>query len=218
MITTSISNLNSLKVFDESDLSTYWGCNQEWYTTEWQRLSGCGPSVVSNIILYLTQPAFGLGQSFNTKENCLTLMEEIWEYVTPTKEEGIPTTKMLYKGVSAYAKAKKLKIEYDFCDLPRDKSCRPQLSEVLLFVQEALSKDSPIAFVNLCNGEVENLYRWHWVTIVSLIYTETEKTTFVTILDEGLMKKIDLALWYNTTTLGGGFIYFTPSLLDDDKE
>jgi len=30
-------------------------------------------------------------------------------------------------------------------------------------------------------------------------------------LDEGLIKKIDLALWYRTTTLGGGFVYFTAS-------
>jgi len=209
MITKSISNLNVLKILDESSLKTYYGCNQEWYNTEWQRLSGCGPCVVSNIIIYLNLPTCGLGQSINTKKDYLSLMEEIWEYVTPTKEEGIPTTKKLYEGVLTYTKAKELNVEYAFCDLPKDKFRRPQLSEVLFFLEGALLKDAPIAFVNLCNGEEKNLDAWHWVTIVSLEYAAAGNRAFITILDEGLIKKIDLGLWYNTTTLGGGFVYFT---------
>ncbi len=35
------------------------------------------------------------------------------------------------------------------------------------------------------------------------------KDAFVDILDSGIIKKIDLGLWYDTTTLGGGFVYFT---------
>lgn len=216
MIRKSISNPSVLKVFDESTHKTYYGCNQEWYTTDWQRRSGCGPSVVSNIMLYLTSPAFGLGQSINSKENCLSCMEEIWRYVTPTTE-GIPTTKMLYEAVLTYTKSKSMNVEYGFCDLPKDRSHRPTLPEVLKFLAGALLKDAPIAFLNLCNGEEKNLDRWHWVTIISLEYAEAN-SAFVTILDEGLMKKIDLALWYNTTTLGGGFVYFTPALLAVDKK
>jgi len=210
MITKSIANLNSLTIVDENSLKTYYGCDQEWYMTDWQRRAGCGPSVVSTIILYLTRGTLELGQHINTKENCLALMEEIWEYVTPIKGQGIPTTKMLSEGMLAYTKAKGLHVEYTFCDLSEDKSQRPKLSEVLIFLERALSKDAPIAFVNLCNGEEKDLYRWHWVTIISLTYAETGNSSlFVTILDEGVMKKINLTLWYNTTTLGGGFVYFT---------
>ena len=208
MIKKSISNLNLLKVFDGSTLNTYYGCDQEWYTTEWQRISGCGPSVVANIILYLTPPTFTLGQEFNSKISCLSLMEEIWEYVTPTTQ-GIPTTKMLYETVLTYTKAKGLDVEYAFCDVPKDKSHRPKLAEVLIFLEGALLKDVPIAFINLCNGKEKKLDPWHWVTIISLEYTEAGNTAFVTILDEGLIKKMDLALWCNTTILGGGFVYFT---------
>jgi len=99
-------------------------------------------------------------------------------------------------------------IEYDFCDLPKDKSLRPKLSQVLDFIQKALINDSPIAFLNLCNGEEKNLCQWHWVTIISLEYADDKKSAFIKILDEGLIKEIDIALWYNTTTLGGGFVYF----------
>jgi len=45
------------------------------------------------------------------------------------------------------------------------------------------------------------------VTIISLEYIEN-KGIYVYILDEGAIKRINLTLWYNTTTLGGGFVYF----------
>jgi len=144
-------------------------------------------------------------------------MEEIWGYVTPTRE-GIPTTKMFYEAVLAYAKAKGLNIEYNFCDMPEDKSIRPALADVVNFLERALLKDVPVAFLNLCNGEEKNLEPWHWVTIISLEYTEDENSAFVNILDGGLIKKIDLTAWYNTTTAGGGFVYFTASPVRNNGE
>ncbi|HWQ89096.1 MAG TPA: hypothetical protein VN374_03890 [Desulfitobacteriaceae bacterium] len=212
-----IAKLDLFKIVDESTYDTYYGCDQNWYASEWQRRSGCGPSVATNIIFYLnhTRPAFKLGQYFNSKEKWLSLMEEIWEYVTPS-QQGIPSTKMFYEAVVAYAKSKALNISYDFCDVPNDNSGSPPLSEILNFLEGALMNDTPIAFLNLCSGAEKMLDRWHWVTIISLEYKEGGKSVFVHILDEGIIKRIDLALWFNTTTLGGGFVYFT--LLTDDKK
>lgn len=198
-------------VLDESTNKTYYGCQQQWYGTEWQRLSGCGPSVASNIVHYLnhiTQSTCGLGQSLNSKRNCLSLMEEIWKYVTPTYE-GIPTTKMWYEAMLTYTETKGLNVEYGFCDVPKDRSRRPKLQEILNFIEDALLIDAPIAFLNLCNGDEDNLDEWHWVTIISLDFTEDGTSALVNILDEGQIKKIDLALWYNTTMQGGGFVFFT---------
>lgn len=135
-------------------------------------------------------------------------MEEIWGYVTPTKE-GIPNTKMFYEDVLFYAFVKGMNVNYYFCNIPEDKVNRPKLSKILKLLQDALIKDAPIAFLNLCNGQVKNLDSWHWVTIISLEYTEDGRSAFINILDEGQIKTIDFALWYNTTTLGGGFVYFT---------
>lgn len=208
----SISNPNLLKVLDEHSHETYYGCNQEWYATEWQRLSGCGPTAVCNIIYYLnhTQSTFGLKQNCDNKENSLSFMEDIWKYVTPTIN-GIPTTKMFCEAVISYTKSKGLNVEYRFCDVPEDKSIRPNLGDVVNFLEGALSKDAPVAFLILCNGDEKNLEPWHWVTIISLDNAEDENLAFVNILDGGLIKKIDLSLWYNTTILGGGFVYFTAS-------
>lgn len=220
MITKSISNPNLLKVLDEDFSEVYYGCSQEWYNTLWQRRSGCGPTVTSNIMLYINYPTnnFEVGQTSYKKKNCISFMEEVWEYVTPTKE-GIPTTKMFYEKVISYTKLKGMDVEFSFCDLPEDKSKRPKLSEILNFLEGALLKDVPIAFLNLCNGDEKHLEEWHWVTIISLEYTEDGQNVFVNILDEGLIKKIDLVLWYNTTTKGGGFVYFTasPSIGDEVK-
>jgi hypothetical protein len=209
----TLTKLNLLKIFDECTHKAYYGCNQEWYATERQRLTGCGPTAVCNIIWYLNhiQPAFGLNQNCSSKEKSLSFMEEIWEFVTPTRE-GIPTTRMFYESVMAYTKAKGLHVEYRFCDVPKKKSLRPKLMDVVYFLEEALGQDSPVAFLNLCNGDEQNLEPWHWVTIISLEYSADEKSVTIDILDEGLIKKIDLLLWYNTTTQGGGFVYFIASL------
>jgi hypothetical protein len=118
---------------------------------------------------------------------------------------------MFYEAVLTYAKAKKMNVNYEICDVPKGKANTPELSEILEFLEGALVEDAPVAFLNLCNGKEKNLDRWHWVTIISLEYAENGKIIFVDILDEGTIKRIDLALWYKTTTLGGGFVYFTES-------
>jgi hypothetical protein len=210
MITKSISNLNFFKILDEETREVYHGCNQTWYKTAWQRLSGCGPTTATNLIFYLYQAPQSAESNHHpvSKKDCLLLMEEIWEYVTPSIK-GVSSTKMFYQAVLAYAQAKGLPLQYHFLDLPKIKSSRPAFSEVLEFIDESLSKDVPVAFLNLCNGDEQNLDCWHWVTVISLDYEENEGQAFIDILDDGQIKKIDLTLWYQTTTKGGGFVYFT---------
>jgi hypothetical protein len=206
----SISDANLLRLFDANTQEACYGCDQKWYGTEWQRLAGCGPTTVCNIILYLnhTRPAFGLKPVLGSKENALAFMEDVWNFVTPGRH-GIPTTKMLYEAVLTYAKAKGSNVEYRVCDVPEEKSTRPEFADVVVFLKGALSQDAPIAFLNLCNGDERNLDSWHWVTLVSMDYEADGRRAFVHVLDGGLIKKIDLALWYHSTSLGGGFVYFT---------
>jgi hypothetical protein len=71
-----------------------------------------------------------------------------------------------------------------------------------------LDNDVPVAFLNLCNGEEKNLDKWHWVTIISIEFDDDKCSSAVEILDEGMVKKIDIPLWYRTTTLGGGLVSF----------
>lgn len=44
MTINTISNIDLFSVLDENTNKTYYGCDQEWYATQWQRRSGCGPT------------------------------------------------------------------------------------------------------------------------------------------------------------------------------
>ena len=185
------------------------GCDQEWYVSEWQRLSGCGPTAASNIIYYLsrTRPQVCGLTVENNRAACLSLMEQMWTYVTPT-EEGVDTTGKFRDALQAYFDAAGVAAVTEVIDVPEDKAARPPLKEVLSFLLRAMESDTPAAFLNLCNGEEENLEAWHWVTVIALEYSENAGEITLRILDESRIKTIDLRLWYETTALGGGFVRF----------
>jgi len=209
MIKKSIYNLDIFKIIDEKTNKIYYGCMQEWYQKYLKRLSGCGPTVATNIILYINQNKnnIEMEEQYNKKKDCIVLMNEVWNYVTPTIR-GVNTIKIFYNGILSYAKIKGINLEYEILDFPEDKTLRPNFSEVLNFIDKSLQIDSPVAFLNLHNGKEKKLDRWHWVTIISIEYEIDHDVVNVEILDGGIVKKIDLLLWCNTTTLGGGFVYF----------
>lgn len=219
MISRSIAGTHFLRIFDEQSRESYYGCDQEWYATERQRLSGCGPTAACNLIWYLnrTHPTLGLDQSCGSKASSISFLQDIWKYVTPSAK-GIPTTKMFSDAVLAYAESKGMTLECRSCDVSEDRALRPVFADVENFLEEALSKDAPVAFLNLCNGEEKRLESWHWVTIIALQWEKQNGRASVDILDGGSIKSIDLSLWYNTTTLGGGFVYFTASPVQQQSD
>lgn len=209
MITKAITNLNLLSIRDNNSGAIYYGSSQKWYSTPWQRKAGCGPSVATNIVHYLENKQTNSQQAFS-KEDCSSLMEEAWKYFSP-KVGGISTTSMFREAFMLYAKSKGLNVQFRALDVPQERHSQDGLTEVLNLLEEAFAEDVPVAFLNLCNGDENELKSWHWVTIVSLNASEDGGSSFIDILDDGVIKKIDLALWYNTTKLGGGFLYFTVS-------
>ena len=205
----SIRHPEYFEVRGERGGASCYGCDQEWYTSEWQRLSGCGPTAASNITYYLsrTRPqACGLDVS-NDRSGCLALMEQVWRYVTPT-EEGVDTTGKFRESLSAYFGAAGIPAIAEICDIPENRAERPPLSAVLEFLVRAMDNDAPVAFLNLCNGAESNLEAWHWVTVTALEIGDAHEPVRLEILDESRIKQIDLKLWYDTTALGGGFVFF----------
>jgi hypothetical protein len=205
MTAISVKNAEYFKILDETTSDKFYGCNQNWYKRLWQRQAGCGPTVASNIILYSNKE---IGTSKNESAD---LMEELWKHVTPTIK-GVNTTNIFYNGLLSYAKAMNLSLSYKVLDVPKKKEIRPSFDKVVDFIKASLEKDIPLAFLNLCNGEEKSLDKWHWVTLISLEFNEDLSSAIIEILDEGMKKTIDLLLWYNTTTMGGGFVSFFYSL------
>lgn len=207
----SVKDLNVFRIAEGTD-RIHHGCNQEWYPRRLQRLAGCGPTTATNIYLYLTSPQHAPESEFlqHTLESSVAQMQELWKYVTPSFR-GVNTTRMFYEPMLEYAQTKGLNVAYRVLEVPKDTAERPKFSETLKFVEDGLAANTPLAFLNLDNGQEKNLDRWHWVTIIGLEYEEDGSSAYADILDAGLIKRINFKLWYETTTLGGGLIYFVRS-------
>lgn len=181
--------------------TAYHGCDQRWYKKTWQRMSGCGPTTASSLFLYHQRASQGMPQP--DKAKCLRLMEEMWEYITPTWQ-GVHTTGVFLEGAKCFAKARGLQADTAALDVPRELDARPTLDTVLSFLQDSLKNDLPVAFLNHNNGEEKVLDSHHWVAIVALSYTPGGAAE-IAFLDEAILKRIDVGSWLRTTTGGGGF-------------
>lgn len=207
---TTVLSLKNPEYFllSENSKDTVCGCDQEWFGSCWQRRAGCGPSVATNVVLYLHGAgSIRLEEKVESKTDCIGLMETLWRYVTPS-EKGVNTLGRFCGGVKKYAKSRGTSLECRTLDIPMKRMSRPALPSVVDFIEKGLDSDCPVAFLNLSNGKVSNLDSWHWVTIVGLETDKVHDRVSAQILDGGKAFGIDLKLWYETTTLGGGFVFF----------
>ena len=201
----SLSDIEAFKIVDRATGEVFYGCSQDWFGTHWQKLSGCGPAAVTNILMYRNSVKDGSVRDKGTAES---LMEEVWKFITPTTK-GIPTVEMLLERVTSYGEARGKITLYRDCVVPREKSMRPSIETVASFIDDALGRDAPVAFLNLCNGDENTLEDWHWVTVVEMERRASDGRVIVNILDRGRKMPIDLSLWLETTTSDGGFLHFT---------
>ena len=188
------------------------GGDQDWYRDVWQRRAGCGPTAAAMILDYLafTCPDLaGLGASeARTSEGFLTHMEAVWPYVTPGTM-GLDKPESFVLGCRSYALSKGAVLDGRILPIPRrGRGPRPDLAQVRTFLVWALDKDSPVAFLNYSNGDLKNLDSWHWVPLIAC-RGEGDSLT-VTALDGGEEKELDLALWLETSFLGGALVRVFP--------
>ncbi len=193
---THLKNLDILNINKHG--RTYYGSDQEWYEKGIQRYSGCGPTVCANAVLYL---------SGRNKENMNGidwryihgLMEDVWEYVTPG-QLGVNSTKALAEGLLKYSESESIDLSIDSLDIDRSRKKRVDFGTLSAFLKKSFLNNNPVAFLNLSNGDINNLESWHWVLAVGL------NDEMLTVYDQGKKKDIDLRKWLNTTLLGGGFV------------
>ena len=175
----------------------YYGGNQDWYSTYFKRLAGCGPTTASTITMYeLNKSNY---KNYSKKEFIL-LMNELWNYITPGMM-GVDKVEKYQKGYNKYLKTSNLELSnskiLEFSNSGID--------DIKDYIEEALKLDHPIAFLNLNNGSEKQIDSWHWTTIISIEYINDN--TIVEICDEGLLKKFNLTKWLNTSG-NGSLIYY----------
>ena len=182
------------------------GCNQDWYRSSWQRRAGCGPTTATNLLIYHQRAGrLDLAQELITEADGLALMEQVWHYVTPSAM-GVHTPGIFHAGLKKFFKTRGISLQSQALLIPRKKDLRPKLGDVVDFIRKGLELDSPVAFLNLSNGSVRQLDKWHWVTITAIDDSDLPRVE-IEIYDNLNRFSIDLREWYETTHLGGGFVY-----------
>ena len=181
------------------------GGDQDWYPTEWQRRSGCGPTVCAQLLRYLSQTRSGCAalcaHDSSTQEGFLSLMEEVWTYITPGRM-GVNSTSIFTQGAVRYGLDRHIPLHCRVLEIPIKRSARPSPQELSSYLEASFASDLPVAFLNLSNGALTVLENWHWVTLVSF----NPHTLQATMIDQGKTLSLDLGLWLRTTLLAGGFV------------
>jgi hypothetical protein len=169
------------------------GGSQLWYEDKWRRTAGCGPTAAANLVWYLSHAQDRSLAAYRA------LQEEMFEYVTPGLG-GVNNSRIFAEGISAYARAHGLALEPLALDIPR--FGRPSAKETLGFVAAGLDSDCPVAFLNLSNGNQQQLDGWHWVTVIGL-----DEAANARISDQARAIEANIEEWLGSSLLGGAFVY-----------
>lgn len=193
----------------DDNQATRFGANQAWYPKWIQRMSGCGPTTCSNLLWYLSRAEDACGAlcpyDGSTRSGILRLMQDVWRYITPGMR-GVNKTSMFVNGVTRYGMEHGIPVSCRVLDIPEKAGERPSAEAMMAFLQDAIADNLPVAFLNLSNGSVKNLEGWHWVTLIGVNPAELTAEMY----DQGVRQTIDLGLWLETTTKGGGLIAVDP--------
>lgn len=209
----SVARPQALLIAGNPVSEPYFGGDQAWYAEEWHRRAGCGPTCAANLTAYLaaTHPGLKALYAGETMDQAAFAahMEALYTFVTPGNM-GLNRPEMYTQGVEAFAASRGIQIQSHLFETA-GYTCRerPAVRELATFVREGLSADCPVAFLNLSKGRVKNLQGWHWITLIA---AETEDDQLIAwASDEGKEIRFDLKLWYLSTRMRGGLVYFTQS-------
>lgn len=188
------------------------GAVQDWYPTAWQRRAGCGPTTAAVLLSYLarTHPALAsLGPQGDpeTTAGFLPYMEELWRYATPGPQ-GLKEAEHLTLACRSFALSRGCRLREAILPIPRaGQGARPTPAQCRSFLEDALGRDCPVAFLNYDEGDVTELDGWHWVPLVAVAPGDDVPCT---VLDEGREKNSPFARWVETTRLGGALAVLFP--------
>ncbi len=206
-MTYRLEDPDAFVVTDSQNGTRFMGGDQDWYHTKWQRMSGCGPTTITNIFSYLTRGTRQDSDKQLSKAAHTALMEKIWKYVTPTIH-GIPTATLLLRGVPDLLTAHGYQYQLDQLDIePPRNTDMPTIGS---FLKQYLQRDIPVALLTLDKGKEPTLDEWHWVTVVGMDEAKGNDMRLL-IIDNGEMKEVNLGLWLATTKKGGGLAAFSIS-------
>ena len=207
----SVAHPEFLKITDLQTHQSFLGGAQEWYSSEWGRRAGCGPTCAANLSAYLALTRPELRALYHGKDmdrvEFLRHMEKIFPLFAPGPM-GLNRVELFSEGMVAYAASRDiLLIPHVFAVSGNRNPDRPPVSALTAFVRAGLDADCPLGFLNLSRGREKSLQDWHWISIISADFKPDQLTAHAS--DEGNLREFDLQLWYLSTRMSGGLVYFT---------
>lgn len=191
----------------EDDGIYYVGGNQEWYDHRKNRLSGCGPTAVSNSIYYLAQTGeiayegISPGLPLN-RDGFLALMKDVIRYVTPSMLGGLPSTRLLCDGLERLMRHEGINRRFMRFNAASFRRKRPY-EDFAAFLVKGFERDSLPMFLTLSGGEDKEVETWHWINMLAF----DPETEIATICDNHRIYKTNLRRWHETSKLGGGAVF-----------
>jgi len=207
----SILHPELLTITDEQANKSYFGGAQEWYSIERSRRAGCGPTCAANLLAYLAQTRPELRALYDYDKMDLVdfslHMEEVYKFVTP-RTGGLNRVEYFSEGVEDFAASRGISLKPQVFSVSGNMTRgRPSASEFVEFAKAGISSDCPLGFLVLTRGREKRLQYWHWITITTIDIEDG--CAIATASDEGLSRSFDLRLWYLSTRMRGGLVYFT---------
>ncbi len=207
----SILHPELLEIKDRHTGAAYFGGAQSWYSKERSRRAGCGSTCAANIMAYLalTRPEMRSLYAYDgmSLEDFTQHMEEVYRYVTP-RTGGLNRVEYFSDGAADFAASRGILLKPQvFCVEGNMTRGRAPVSEFIGFAKAGLSSDCPLGFLVLTRGREKKLQGWHWITITQADIEESRVIALAS--DEGARRSFDLRLWYLSTRMRGGLVYFT---------
>ena len=209
---------NSVELRDTTRIlldSIHHGGDQEWYSDDWHRRAGCGPTTATTVLYYLAQREESLYPLWPTahtrgREDFIRLMNIVWAYVTPGMR-GLNRACMFTDGMERFAAERAVPLTAHVLEVPESLLPRKGFDHFRSFLRRGLESDCPVAFLNLSNGKTERLHSWHWITVISAAWNggDEENRLSATVCDEATSFDIDMKCWYDTSLLGGALVWFS---------
>lgn len=191
-----------LVAIDGSDGKIYFGGRTQWLPEEMRQLRG-GAVAAAEMISYLAATRDDLGDLYpprtrRTQAEFEALMARIWAAIAP--EEGVALTLTSFvNGLNAYAERAGHHLVFNELGISGH---RPSADRCQGFIEDAMVRDTPVAFLNRIHGDNGEILR-NWSLIVG------QAGNRVILADDGIQRPIDFRLWHDTTSLGGALVFVT---------
>lgn len=194
--------------FVSDDIHNWMGASAEWLDESKIKTSSSA-SVSATITLYLSKSCEQFQPLYPHESTLKSDLSQLMEDYTAYLKIGRFGTCSLYpfnKALLDFAKDLDVNLTTRQLDIPWLKWARPSIDQCVLFIQQALERDCPVAWLCLHHGLVSRLPSPQWLVITAMT-VHPNGPIICTYLDNGKKRTADFRLWFQTTLLGGGLIY-----------